>query len=628
MEFLQRASTDPSTAEVALKIWARLGMDAEFPISLLRHPSPAVREGAIRALASYPALPPGALPPILDVFRQGNDIQVRASAGEALLGIQCGDSLPLIQAMIAATLDPHWRIRKIGVQALGDISIPQNLLDFIRFLLVSRAYDADPSVAASSLISLGKIGERFPTPREIIRIAAALLVAEETGDHIKGAATAMLMRAGKMTPQAHQALQNAFHQGGWKARREIVSRLDPDLPWSRDILISALRDSSEEVRYQAAVAAVRFPSQEVLEAIANRWEKKSPSVKKALLDTLREMGRAALPDKAIAIAVAETRNPDPGVRGAAARLLEGMNTPSALGALTGMLRDPMYSVRVQAAASLRKCPLDPGFWTGVSAQLEGDDALSTLSALDILDIPIPDDVGERVAAFLSDSNPESRALAASVLGKAGPSWLEDLLRAAAMDPAAEVRREAMASIRAMADRGVPVDQRVVATATFAVRWDQDLEVRRAALRVLGHAPASGVDLLKEACRDRETRGVAIQTLGEILVRSPSMELAEFLVGLSRDAGLAERETIFQAIAGAPRELAIPVLLEVGTHPLSPHSTADAIRVLLSMGDEQALLAARCILVQMIQEGKDQQVLDVLRGLSWRHDRHLRELILK
>lgn len=222
-----------------------------------------------------------------------------------------------------------------------------------------------------------------------------------------------------------------------------------------------------------------------------------PTTQASALAALGSGARSASGPRAMALAphvIAVLRDPDAGVRSAAAEALGAMGSHAAVGVpqLIAALGDENAAVRFAAAAALEASPSGPELRAAVP----------------------------ELASLLNAGDAEVRQAVMQVLEAMGPGAVDArqaLCGVALRDPVAKVRRSAAATIAAIA----LADERAAAVPEIAaaLQQDEDAAVRMAAaeaLAAIGEVAASvAVPLLAAALKDtdHQVRNTAISALG-------------------------------------------------------------------------------------------------------------------
>lgn len=235
-------------------------------------------------------------------------------------------------------------------------------------------------------------------------------------------------------------------------------------------------------------------AQQALDAVTANWG----GEEKGGLDTV---GVAAL--------ISALRDPDAGVRRAAAHSLGNIENPLATEPLVAALRDSDVEVRRTVAWALGNIE-DRRATEGLSAALKDSDAEVRKSAAWALGNIEDPRAAEALAGALRDESVEVRKSAAWALGELDLTEAPQGLIDAMGDSDAEVRKTAVWAVGEMGDpRAVPALRNMLA--------DASAEVRHGAIHALGEIrDASALQALIGAMesKDAEVRRAAAQALGE------------------------------------------------------------------------------------------------------------------
>lgn len=295
---------------------------------------------------------------------------------------------------------------------------------------------------------------------------------------------------------------------------------------------------------------------EILE-LSPRLEDADPGVRRLALIELADL---ELPEALPLLVAALRGDPDPGVRGEAARLLEAWEEDAVVDALCAALADPLPAVAEAAAQSLGELK-EPAAGRRLLPWLEHADAFVRASVLRALrELRLEESAAPALAA-LGDPQAAVRREAVAVLG-----WLRhqpalaELARLASADADPEVRRAATGAL------GLSREAAVL-PALCAALADAQWQVREEAATTLGKLgrEEAGEPLLKALADDYwQVRLRAARSLGRLRHR-PAREALEALLGhpignLRKEAALALGELADPPRprpCGSPKATAIP-----------------------------------------------------------------------
>ncbi len=308
---------------------------------------------------------------------------------------------------------------------------------------------------------------------------------------------------------------------------------------------------------------------EILE-LSPRLEDADPGVRRLALIELADL---ELPEALPLLIAALRGDPDPGVRGEAARLLEAWEEDAVVDALCAALADPLPAVADAAAQSLGELK-EPAVGRRLLPWLGHADAFVRASVLRALrELRLEESAAPALAA-LGDPQAAVRREAVAVLG-----WLRhqpalaELARLASADVDPEVRRAATGAL------GLSREATVL-PALCAALADAQWQVREEAATTLGKLgrEEAGEPLLKALADDYwQVRLRAARALGR-LRHWPAREALEALLG--HPIGNLRKEA-----ALALGELADP-------------ASAQALRVAEGDGDPEVRKAVRIALAQL------------------------------
>ncbi len=265
------------------------------------------------------------------------DAEEREAAAWGLGALDAEKAASPLHARLA---DPDPRVRGVAARSLGKIGGTDAFASIARLLR-----DPDPFVRELAILGLEATGSD-----RLVSAVTPLLADPEMG--VRSVAVSVLGNAeGRDAARALAAavVSDPDDHTRVMAAGALAKRVaEPDLAVSA--LVRVLSDPDPGMRAKAAWALGQLANGAAVPGLADRLEHEAdPEVRNAIVHTLALF--AADPE-AVESLLAAVRDPDPGVRNAAASGLAGSDAPKAAAALVAALRDPVHQVRLQAAWSL------------------------------------------------------------------------------------------------------------------------------------------------------------------------------------------------------------------------------------------------------------------------------------
>jgi HEAT repeat protein len=352
----------------------------------------------------------GAVPPDLAAAARDADPSARI---KALMGL-VNHGVAAVPVILPLLKDEDASVRQSAAYALTRIKAEPPAL-----LAAVAPAVADPDANARKGV-LGVLGRAGPT-------AVPLITKLLTDSELSVRQAAVLAVQEQMKRDApfealRPALTVALRDKAAEVRLAAVATLARGKADAAPLLLAAMTDTDTRVRAAAVGTVVRLKPvpKEALPAVAGRLAaEKEPAVRKNLILALGGLGPDALPHL-----VARLQVKEPGEQLLALKALEqqGAAAAGALPVVLGLVAKPPNSaVRLGALQVLGKLPTD---------------------------VPRPRGTVAVLAAALADEEADVRALAAHLLGEAGPAAREAL-------PALKKAREAgPAAVRDVIDKAV------------------------------------------------------------------------------------------------------------------------------------------------------------------------------
>ena len=273
-------------------------------VSLLRHPSSAVRAAAVKAIANRndADVAEGLLAGLHDA-----DVTVAASAAQALAQW----SGPEVTASLLNVVnDPRREVRVAAVKALAN---------------------RDDQAATQGLIE------------------------STTDDDFLVQVTAIRGLAGRDTPEITAAILGLIDDPGYVVRFDAVEALTGrHTPAVVAAMLGRLADSEGSIRSKARAALAELPDSSVTDALLGLLnDADQPTVRVAAAKALSGRGG---PEVTTALLSLLNDADQPGVRAAVAEALSGRAGPEVTTVLLSLLNDQDYTVRLAAARALKSRP--------------------------------------------------------------------------------------------------------------------------------------------------------------------------------------------------------------------------------------------------------------------------------
>jgi HEAT repeat protein len=353
-------------------------------IAMLRDVDANVRTNAVEALGRIADA--RAADPLIATLKD-KDNRVRAAAVESLGKI--GDA-KAVQPLAKLLNDDSWNVRMAAVQGLGKFK-DASVIDAV----VKCLKDKDRDLRQAAALSIGMIGH----PRAIPALVSIMVDEQESVRNAAGMALRMIdaeWERSDLVKMAIPGLQDAAKSPVYWVRQSalaVLARLglqdagsahkEPeqltDASQARrlfafDVLVTALRDQDRDLRHACADALGRFgdrratnplvsalddPDEWVRTAAANslqsmRWEPTDNEQQAKHLVILHHWEEAVrLRAAAVEPFIVTLQSASRAARAAAARALAKIGEGRAKVPLQELLRDPHYSVRIEAAKALK-----------------------------------------------------------------------------------------------------------------------------------------------------------------------------------------------------------------------------------------------------------------------------------
>lgn len=283
-------------------------------------------------------------------------------------------------------------------------------------------------------------------------------------------------------------------------RRKAMQELcDSPTPRALDALHNALSDQDVEVRRLAVTALVKLEDDRRLEPLLAALRDRDPEVLQTAIGALKRFTDARIPGAVASLIF----NPDPGVRGRAAQVLDHLGWKpanrdeeiwyavakfhlnhaatygiAALPALECVLVGGPYNLRVAAIEAIASID-DKRALRPLLAALKSTDPAVCGAAVDVLSNTNDPQCIAPIIAVLRHVDAHARVVAAESLGKMNATAAVEPLRALLRDPAWDVRRAAAEAL------GRLKDSKSVEPLARNLE-DPDADVREATALALGH----------------------------------------------------------------------------------------------------------------------------------------------
>ena len=440
-------------------VLAESGSAATIPtlFEALLDPDPDIRGDATYALIDMCSRQTR---PLFLAALQNNDPRMRRVAAQALSAVGGGSDLELL---IRALDDEDDEVRATIATTLGELAMASAVPP-----LINALKDAEADVRENAARALGKIGddaaiphlqEALQQPDPEMRAAAAWALyeleaigaisplfqtlqannptldrgdtAERLGKLDMPGSLADLLRLLR-SAEAEQRSQ-AAHLLGLSGASEAIQPL-----------VTALRDESWSVRYEAATALVKFDPTAVLPKVETVFVEADASGREYLIDALGDAGATWLlpllrramgdeatevrrsaaqklsnmePSEALPLLIAAMDDPEPPVREAAAYALGNIGLPEGAQALIQALQEPttIQSTVITALGQIGSTEAVPA----LIQALHGNDSYVVGAAVEALgNMRVTAAVPELIR-LLSDLHDSIRAKAAKALGQIG-----------------------------------------------------------------------------------------------------------------------------------------------------------------------------------------------------------------
>lgn len=225
---------------------------------------------------------PGLLP-TLTSFLKDPDPSVRSQAAFAIaqMGSSAGSAVPSLINDLSSTDNS---VRLQAINALGEIGSPgaSEAISPLKGLLT----DTDPVVRVAASGALAKLDPQSPEGMP------KLIVALESGDYpARYEAVTALMHMGPAAKPAEDALLHTLQAPEEVVRKSAMIALSNIGPESTSLMLQALQDKNEDVRFMAAslLGAAHDNSHEVIQALAKALTDPSPVVRNMATSTLEKI---------------------------------------------------------------------------------------------------------------------------------------------------------------------------------------------------------------------------------------------------------------------------------------------------------------------------------------------------
>jgi HEAT repeat protein len=395
-------------------------------------------------------------------------IAIRSLVSEAVSALKQDPDIPrrlgrrAVGPLLVLLQGPDKDLREKASLVLGELKDPRAIDG-----LVAALQDPEPDVRWRAATALGQIGD----PSAVGGLVDGLRDEEET---VRTAALHSLTALAGPDALAHlMALYDESEPVSVRAAAIEGLGQMPDAEAGK-VLLSALRDSSEEVRKSAVIALGRRKDQRATEALIQVLAAKSnpPWLRGESARALEQLGAAA----ALPELLRGTEDEDAFVRKCCARALGALHDEQAVPALVALLPAAEKDVREAAAAALGKLKAKAAVPDLVPLLEDGEEPVREAAAQALAEIGDASAVGE-LARVSRDGTVPARQLAVEVLGKLGGEAAVEAVIAALRDEDKEVRETAVWAL------GEVGDERAVGPLE-AARKDGEASVRDGAEEAL------------------------------------------------------------------------------------------------------------------------------------------------
>ncbi|WP_197444096.1 HEAT repeat domain-containing protein [Maioricimonas rarisocia] len=363
-----------------------------------------IPEQRVRAIDCLVRMGPAAVPELIRILRESDDLSMQFTAVEALGRIKAKEAAEPLAGLLKNSIGP---IRCAAAEALGQIADPRASAALVQLLGCP-----DPNVRVNAVAALEQMPQK--------RLAKPLL----------------------------RLLQDDMRDVRLHVIRTLGLCEDPSVAPS---LIPFLNDSDEDLQLAAAEATGRLGDSSAVPKLIELMEQASvsdldaPRLQK-IIDTLRRLrdGRAVLP----LLELLTHKNHR--VRARAAEALGQIGDPAALQPLSELLyRDQIEMVQAAAAKALGDLG-DPEALTALEHGLQQPLAVRSKAIIAIGQIQEPE-AAEMVMEMLDDPASAIRYHAVTILGELGDDSVTPKLERLIVDSDDMVRRAVLKSLEQLGD---------------------------------------------------------------------------------------------------------------------------------------------------------------------------------
>lgn len=399
---------------------------------------------------------------LVQALQRSSSSVFRADAAYTLANMREEWLVPVADKLLAATADPHWRVRANTAFALG---LLRSISDRVAPSLVDMLDDEDARVRSAAAASLGQLSTSNPSViQSLIR---------SLGDEDRDTRYAAVQSLGKLGPAASgaaNALTELLNDKSLWVRQQAAAALG-SIGVATPEVVQALRTAffTERDRVNAY--------EKYLEANPSGWAPETRACTWAVIRTLGELGA---PSAAVLTEIMR----DPDYRDEAADRLAQIGEP-AVPFLVEAATDADASIRERAGLALAAVdPAPISALTDLSKSAQAEARATAANALGKLRRYVQG-VPEILIKLVADGDQTVRAAAAESLGtvvyaaKPSDSVVQSLI-AASRDPSADVRIASATSMRNLVRFTPELEPAVIALAR-----DSDARVKQVSLDAFG-----------------------------------------------------------------------------------------------------------------------------------------------